>query len=86
MKKKMEKVSDKEMKEKILDNLSEETKLRCSRCKSDVFLRRGVEKDCRVYMIDDGEGIRDEDIDMCVTDYTYKCANCGKDITEEELI
>ncbi len=63
-----------------------EEKVLCPFCKNDVFLRSAIEKDCRVYILDDGEGLRDDDIDMCVTEYTYKCAGCGKEITEEELV
>ncbi len=63
-----------------------EKKLLCPFCKNDVFIRSATEKPCRVYILKDEEGdLRDEDIDMCVTEYTYKCAGCGKNITEEEL-
>ena len=63
-----------------------ETKMLCPYCKNDVFLRSSTEEDCRVHIFNDGEGMRDEDIDMQVTEYTYKCAKCKKNVTEEELV
>jgi len=62
-----------------------ETKLLCPFCKNDTFFRTRTEEPCKVWMIDDGESVRDEDIDMCVTEYTYVCAKCDKDVTEEEM-
>ena len=60
-------------------------KVLCPFCKHDVFVRSATERPCRVHILDEGDGLRDEDIDMCITEYTYKCCKCKKDITEEEL-
>ena len=79
-------MKNKNTKQKILDALEDgERKLLCPFCDNDIFLRSAIEEDCKVYIYDDGEGIRDEDIDMCVTEYTYKCSKCGKDVTKEEF-
>jgi len=81
-------MKDESTKQKILDALEddgEERKLRCPFCDNDTFFRSAIERDCKVYIYNDGEGIRDEDIGMAITEYTYKCFKCDKDVTEEEL-
>ncbi|KKL15454.1 hypothetical protein LCGC14_2505480, partial [marine sediment metagenome] len=70
----------------ILDALEDgERKLLCPFCDNDIFLRSGIETDTKICMYDSGESLRDEDIDMAITEYTYKCAKCKKDTTEVEL-
>lgn len=79
-------MKEKSTKEKIIEALEGgEKKLLCPYCNNDVFLRSAIESDCKVYIYDDGDSMRDENIDMCVTEYTYKCAKCKKDVTEKEL-
>ena len=83
----MEKSKIRKTKEEILKALESEgeRKMLCPFCSHDVFIRSSVEEGCRVHIFDDGDSVRDEDIDMNVTEYTYKCEGCKKDVTEEEL-
>ena len=60
-------------------------KLSCPHCHNEkkVFLRSAIEEPTRVFVVKDEDGdIRDEDIGMCITEYTYTCAKCKKIITE----
>lgn len=71
----------KETKEKILRALDENRyKLLCPFCKCDRFLRTGTTF-CSIE--DDGESITDTDISG--EDYTFKCTNCKKDLTDVEF-
>ena len=75
----------KNTKEKIIEALEDkEKKVLCPYCNNDIFLRSAIEDDCRVYIYEDEDGTRDEDIDMAITEYTYKCAKCKKIIKELE--
>lgn len=74
------------IKEDILRSLEEKRKMRCPFCKHDKFYRSAIENPCLVEIYDDGDSMRDEDIEMCQTNYTYKCAKCKKNVTEEELV
>lgn len=71
----------KNTKQKILDALKEEKELRCPFCNNNVFIRKHLQK---VSLVDDGEEITDIEVDSWM-EFQYKCAKCGKDITEEEL-
>jgi len=72
----------KSTKEKIIEALEEKKTLRCPNCNHSVFIRKTYDK---VQMIDDGEGITDEPIELCCEDCVYICAKCDEEISEEEL-
>jgi len=54
--------------------------LKCPFCKGEKFVRTMEEI---VTMNDEGETIIDE-VEDCIS-VTYRCLNCGREITEEEL-
>jgi DNA-directed RNA polymerase subunit RPC12/RpoP len=70
----------KEIKEKILEKLEGKRKLRCPFCECSRF-KRFMVSFCDI--VDDGEGVADDDISE--EDYSYECSGCGKDLDEEEL-
>ena len=71
------------IKEKILATLEGKNILKCPYCNHTVFIRKAY---ARVELIDDGETIKDEVIELGFENCGYICANCGEDVTEEELI
>ncbi len=52
-------------------------------CKSNRFNKISDE---RIKIIDDGEILSDECIDGFAEEVTYMCSDCGKEISEDELV
>lgn len=78
--------------EKRLDKESKQIEkgeriLKCPFCNNNTFLRSAKEEPCLIRIIKDDEGnIQDDDIGMNITDYTYVCAKCKKEIIEAMLV
>jgi DNA-directed RNA polymerase subunit RPC12/RpoP len=64
------------------DKATAESRLSCPSCGSVRFVRHADEE---VEMVDNGEYVTDE---LCGgwTEYTYRCTECGKEVTESELV
>lgn len=71
------------IKEKIIASLEGKYILKCPYCNHTFFIRRTY---ARVELIDDGETIKDEVVELDFEDCVYICQNCGEDLTEEELV
>ena len=73
----------KETKNKILKALEGKKIMCCPFCKHEYFIRRTYD---RIQIIDDGECMTDEAIELNYEDCVYICQSCGEDVTEEEFI
>ncbi|MCD6436230.1 MAG: hypothetical protein J7L15_07560 [Clostridiales bacterium] len=57
----------------------------CPKCKCVDIWRTLVITEL-VQIVDDGEGLTDEVYESMTDEVSYKCSNCGAELTEEELI